>query len=200
MIAFYSNYYLLPPSARLGILKVSLLGFCCCFFCTIVIYDMHSWLTWLIQYYNNNIVCDVYRLKLTGIYKSLIVQFDLSIAQSFVINDFYLFMYVHFYLNGKSYLHVSRLSSVESRLPPIHVVEVNRAVKLLFSVNSPDFSKKWSNCEEVYNPKWRLSKIYRKRLKNSSRSWKKSGVKEGQFEQKFPRWVLKWLILIPTGI
>lgn len=47
-----------------------------------------------------------------------------------------------FYLNGKSYLHVSRLSSVESRLPPIHVVEVNRSVKLLFSVNSPDFSKK----------------------------------------------------------
>lgn len=55
---------------------------------------------------------------------------------------FILFMYVHFYLNGKSYLHVSRLSSIESRLPPIHVVEVNRAVKLLFSVSSPDFSKK----------------------------------------------------------
>lgn len=50
--------------------------------------------------------------------------------------------YKMFYLNGKSYLHVSRLSSIESRLPPIHVVEVNRAVKLLFSVSSPDFSKK----------------------------------------------------------
>lgn len=38
-----------------------------------------------------------------------------------------------FYLNGKNYLPVSRLSSVESRLPPpVHVVEVNRAVKLLF--------------------------------------------------------------------
>lgn len=35
-----------------------------------------------------------------------------------------------FYLNGKSYLHVSRLSSVESRLPPIHVVEVNRLTEL----------------------------------------------------------------------
>lgn len=119
---------------------------------------------------------------------------------------FILFLYVYFfyprltYINGKSYLPVFRLSSVESRLPPpVHVVEVNRAVKLLFSVSSPDLSKKWSNCEELYNPKWHLSKIYRKRLKNSSRSWKKRGVKEGQFEQKFPRWVLKWLILIPTG-
>lgn len=120
---------------------------------------------------------------------------------------FILFLYVYFfyprltYINGKSYLPVFRLSSVESRLPPpVHVVEVNRAVKLLFSVSSPDLSKKWGNCEELYNPKWHLSKIYRKRLKNSSRSWKKRGVKEGQFEQKFPRWVLKWLILIPTGI
>lgn len=120
---------------------------------------------------------------------------------------FILFLYVYFfyprltYINGKSYLPVFRLSSVESRLPPpVHVVEVNRAVKLLFSVSFPYSSKKWSNCEELYNPKWHLSKIYRKRLKNSSRSWKKRGVKEGQFEQKFPRWVLKWLILIPTGI
>lgn len=31
---------------------------------------------------------------------------------------------------------------LKAEFPPIHVVEVNRAVKLLFSVNSPDFSKR----------------------------------------------------------